>query len=50
MRAETGLRMPDCCVLLSAEATGATVATFDDRLAASAEARNLAVRRRTQSS
>ncbi|WP_367186735.1 PIN domain-containing protein [Sporichthya sp.] len=50
LRAETGLRMPDCCVLLSAEATGATVATFDDRLAASAEARNLAVRRRTQSS
>lgn len=54
LRAETGLRMPDCCVLLSAEttaateATAATVATFDDRLAAAAEARNLRVRRRNE--
>lgn len=46
LRAHTGLRMPDCCVLLAAEAAGASVATFDDRLARSAESRNLAVLRR----
>ncbi|MGC1208057.1 MAG: PIN domain-containing protein [Ornithinimicrobium sp.] len=41
LRASTGLRMPDCCVLLSAEATGATIATFDVRLARAAKARSL---------
>jgi predicted nucleic acid-binding protein len=32
LRAETGLRMPDCCVLLAAQDTAARVAAFDDRL------------------
>ena len=46
LRVDTGLKMPDCCVLLAAEDSHATVATFDDRLARAAEGRNLAVRRR----
>lgn len=41
LRASTGLRMPDCCVLLAAEDAHARVATFDDRLAAAAEGRHL---------
>jgi predicted nucleic acid-binding protein len=36
LRATTRLRMPDCCVLLAAENTGATIATFDNRLAEAA--------------
>lgn len=32
LRAETGCRMPDCCVLASAAAYGAPLATFVDRL------------------
>ncbi|GAB7006380.1 hypothetical protein JCM18899A_38530 [Nocardioides sp. AN3] len=32
IRARTGLKMPDCCVLLTAQQTGGAVATFDDRL------------------
>lgn len=45
LRVATGLRMPDCCVLLSAEdAGGADVATFDDRLADAARGRGLCVR------
>lgn len=36
LRAETRLRMPDCCVLLTAELLDGSVATFDQRLAASA--------------
>lgn len=32
LRATTGLRMPDCAVLLSAQAAGASIASFDDRL------------------
>lgn len=43
LRASTGLKMPDCCVLLAAEATGATVASFDDQLVQEATDRNLAV-------
>jgi predicted nucleic acid-binding protein len=43
LRASTGLKMPDCCVLLAAEDSGAAVATFDDRLAQTAERRNLRV-------
>jgi predicted nucleic acid-binding protein len=39
LRAESELKLPDCCVLLAAEDTGATVLTFDDRLAG--EARRL---------
>jgi predicted nucleic acid-binding protein len=33
LRAETALKLPDCCVLLTAEAVGGTVLTFDERLA-----------------
>lgn len=32
LRTRTGLKMPDCCVLLAAEDTGSAVASFDDRL------------------
>ncbi|GGS22939.1 hypothetical protein GCM10010171_14780 [Actinokineospora fastidiosa] len=32
LRATTGLPMPDCCSLLTAETYGAKLATFDDRL------------------
>ncbi len=42
LRAETGLRMPDCCVLHAAAVTGAdAVATRDQRLARAAAARGL---------
>lgn len=34
LRAETGLKLPDCCVLLAAaDAPAQAVATFDERLA-----------------
>lgn len=33
LRAHTGTKMPDCCVLLAAEQTSARIATFDKRLA-----------------
>jgi len=34
LRAETGLKLPDCCVLLAAaDAPARAVATFDERLA-----------------
>lgn len=33
LRADTVLRLPDCCVLAAAIETGARLATFDDRLA-----------------
>ncbi|MGH3545742.1 MAG: type II toxin-antitoxin system VapC family toxin [Mycobacteriales bacterium] len=37
LRATTSLKLPDCCVLLTAEQRGATgIATFDRRLAARA--------------
>jgi predicted nucleic acid-binding protein len=36
LRAMTGLKMPDCCVLLAAEHTHGRVATFDDRLSQAA--------------
>jgi predicted nucleic acid-binding protein len=39
LRVETGLRMPDCCVLLAADVTRGSIATFDHRLAAAATAR-----------
>lgn len=44
LRVATGLRLPDCCVLLSAEEAGADLATFDDRLAEAARERGLRVR------
>jgi predicted nucleic acid-binding protein len=36
LRATTKLKMPDCCVLYSAEQHDAAIATFDDKLAARA--------------
>jgi predicted nucleic acid-binding protein len=40
LRAETGLRIPDCCVLLAADSAQAqVVATFDERLAKAATQR-----------
>jgi predicted nucleic acid-binding protein len=45
LRVSTGLKMPDCCVLLAAEDSGATVASFDERLARTAEARKLPILR-----
>lgn len=41
LRAGTGLRMPDCCVLLAAEAAGARVASFDASLLRAAAMRAL---------
>jgi len=43
LRAGTGLKMPDCCVLLAAEDAAATIASFDDRLVQTADARNVPV-------
>lgn len=43
LRVETGLRMPDCCVLDVAQEGAASVATFDDRLARAAAALGLVV-------
>lgn len=31
--AQTGLTLPDCCVIVAAQSLGATVVTFDQRLA-----------------
>jgi hypothetical protein len=31
LRADTGLKMPDCCVLLAARDSGASIASFDHR-------------------
>jgi predicted nucleic acid-binding protein len=45
LRAQTGLRMPDCCVLLTSEINGpAELATFDERLARAAADRGITVR------
>lgn len=41
LRVETGLRMPDCCVLLAAETTGRRLASFDERLVKAAQARRI---------
>jgi predicted nucleic acid-binding protein len=44
LRADTALKMPDCCVLLAAEGGQAeAVLTFDDRLARAAHQRRLRV-------
>jgi predicted nucleic acid-binding protein len=45
LRVDTGLKMPDCCVLLSAEDAGARLASFDARLGQAAEHRGIAVLR-----
>jgi len=41
----TGLKLPDCCVVLAAEDAGASIASFDERLAQCAEVRNLTLLR-----
>jgi predicted nucleic acid-binding protein len=46
LRAQTNLKLPDCCVLLAAEQTDAAVATFDHRLANAATERGLVARER----
>ena len=46
LRAATGLKLPDCCVLLAAEQMHGAIATFDERLADAAMGRGLAVWRR----
>lgn len=43
LRAETGLKMPDCCVVLSALDRGTRLATFDQRLAHAAGALGIEV-------
>ncbi len=43
LRAGSGLKMPDCCVLLTAEDAQAPVATFDNRLARACADRGLPV-------
>ncbi len=44
LRAQTRLKLPDCCVLLAARDAGADmVATFDERLGAAAEGLGLSV-------
>lgn len=42
LRADTGLKLPDCCVLLAAEEANGAVLTFDERLAREAAQRGLA--------
>jgi predicted nucleic acid-binding protein len=44
LRARTGLKLPDCCVLLVAQDVQGKVATFDDRLTAAARDHGLGVR------
>lgn len=41
LRAETGLKMPGCCVLLAAEESGGHIATFDERLGTAATDRGI---------
>ena len=43
LRARTGLRMSDACVLLAAGRSGAGLATFDERLARTARDEGVAV-------
>ena len=43
LRVSTGLKMPDCCVLLAAEDHHATVASFEDRFTQAAKLRGLDV-------
>ena len=41
----TGLKMPDCCVLLTAIDRGAALVSFDDRLVSAATQQQVAVHR-----
>lgn len=43
LRADTALKMPDCCVLLAAEEAAASIASFDARLVEAATRRGLSV-------
>lgn len=43
LRAETGLKLPDCCVLLAAQTAAGSLATFDERLAREATSRGIEV-------
>ncbi len=43
IRVTTGLKMPDCCVLVAAEQVKGQIATFDKGLAGTAERRGIAV-------
>lgn len=43
LRVETGLKLPDCCALLTALAHESTLATFDERLARAARVRHVNV-------
>jgi len=42
LRADSSLKLPDCCVLLAAETSNGGVLTFDERLARAAAERGLA--------
>ena len=44
LRAKTGLKLPDCCVLDAAISNGASLATFDQALAAAAVRHGISVR------
>lgn len=44
LRASTGLKLPDCCVLHAAEVACAGLATFDDQLVSAARGRGVHVR------
>ncbi len=43
IRADTKLKMPDCCVLLTTEEVKARLACFDDRLGRAARTRSIVV-------
>ena len=44
LRAKTGRKLPDCCVLLAAKEIGGVVASFDSALIEAAESLNLLTR------
>ena len=43
LRAESGLKLPNCCALDTAMVSGSALATFDDALAQAARGRHLTV-------
>ena len=43
LRVESGLKMPDCCILLAAITSNGAVATFDSRLKSVATSRDIRV-------
>jgi len=45
LRAGTGCKLPDCCVLLAAQEHGGTVASFDSALVDAANELGLSIRR-----